>query len=83
MDHKIDNLVIVVNQMMQRVNINDQIQERENQNVPQTRNQNFIRNVPQIKQRKQKGSDQQVWPPFQKITQMMRGILWKLWMIMK
>jgi len=56
-DHKIDNLVRVVNQMMQRVNLNDQNQARENQNLPQTRNQRFRRNVPQIKQREQKGPD--------------------------
>lgn len=65
LDHKIDNLVRVVNQMMQRVNINEQTQLRENQNAPRNRNQNFGRNVPQIKQREQKGSDQQVRPPFQ------------------
>ena len=64
-DHKIDNLVRVVNQMIQRVNINDQNQARENKNVPQTRNQNFRRNVPQIKQIEQKGPDQQIQPPFQ------------------
>jgi len=57
--------VRVVNQMMQRVNINDKTQVRENQNAPQTRNQNFRRNVPQIKQREQKGPYQQVQPPFQ------------------
>jgi len=50
--------------MMQRVNINDQTQVRENQNSPQKRNQNFRRNVPQIKQREQNGPDQQVRPPF-------------------
>lgn len=54
-DHRIDNLVRVVNQMMQRVNINEKTQARENQNVHQTRNQNFRRNVPQIKGREQKG----------------------------
>jgi len=54
-DNKIDNLVRVVNQMMQRVNINDHNQARENQNVQQTRNQNFRRNNPQIKQREKKG----------------------------
>lgn len=45
-DHKIDNLVRVVNKMMQKVNINEQTQARENQNAPQSRNQNFRRNVP-------------------------------------
>lgn len=33
-DHKIDNLARVVNQMVQRVNINDKTQVRENQNAP-------------------------------------------------
>ena len=56
-DRKIDNLVRVVEKMMQRVKINDQVQMRENQNAPQNRNQNFRRNVPQIKQREQKGLD--------------------------
>lgn len=64
-DHKIDNLVRVVEKMMQRVDINDQVQMRENQNSPQNRNQNFRRNVPQIKQREQKDPDQQIQPPFQ------------------
>ncbi len=38
---------------------------RENQTTPQNRNQNFKRNIPQIKQREQNGPDQQVRPPFQ------------------
>jgi len=54
-DHKIDSLVRVVENMMQRIDINDQSQMRENQNAPQNRNQNFKRNVPQIKQQEQKG----------------------------
>lgn len=63
-DHNIDNLVRVVNQMMQRVTINDQNQVSQNQNLQQTRNQNFRRNTPQTKQREKKGPDQQIRPPF-------------------
>lgn len=63
-DHKIDNLVRVVNQMMQRVTINNQNQASQNQNVQQARNQNFRRNTPKIKKREQKGLDQQIRPPF-------------------
>ena len=83
-DHKIDNLVKVVNQMIQRVNLNDQTQVRENQNAPQNRNQKFRRNVPQIKQREQKGPEKQVWPPFQENYTddvghlILKGLVWKL-----
>lgn len=45
--------------MTQRVNLNDQTQVGENQNAPQNRNQNFRRNVPQIKQREKNGANQQ------------------------
>lgn len=54
-DHKIDNLVRVVNQMMQRLNLNEKNKKSQNQNVQQTRNHNFRRNTPQIKQREKKG----------------------------
>jgi len=64
-DKKIDNLVRVVEKMMQRININDQAQMRENQTPLQNRNPNFRRNIPQIKQQEQKGIDQRVEPPFQ------------------
>jgi len=64
-DHKIDNLVIVVEKTMQIININDQSKMGENQTTPQNRKQNFRRNIPQIKQQEQKGPYQQVRPPFQ------------------
>ena len=62
---KIDSLVRTMERMMERINITDRTPPRENQTGPQIRNPNFRRNPPQIKQREQKGPDQQVKPPFQ------------------
>ena len=49
---------------MDRISKTDRAPPRENQPTPQIRNPNFRRNPPQIKQREQKGPNQQVRPPF-------------------
>ena len=50
---------------MERIDLNERDTPRENQPTPQNRNQNIRRNPPQIKQREQRGPDQQIRPPFQ------------------
>lgn len=62
---KIDSLVRTMERMMERININDRNVPRENTTVQQNQNPNPRRNPPQIRQREQRGLDQQIRPPFQ------------------
>jgi hypothetical protein len=64
-DEKIDSLVRTMERMMDRLDIVDRTPPRENQPGPQIRNPNFRRNQSQIRQREQRGLDQQIRPPFQ------------------
>ena len=58
---KIDNLVKVMERMLEKINLNDRVPPRENQN--KNRNQNLRRDPNQDRQR---DNDQQIRPPFQK-----------------
>jgi len=62
---KIDSLVRTMEIMMERISINDRNVPRENPPVQQNRNPNPRRNTPQIRQRNQRGSHQQIRLPFQ------------------
>ena len=63
-DAKIDNLVRVMERMLEKINMNDRVPPRENQNNPQNRNRNpnFRRDPIQNRQR---DNDQQIRPLFQ------------------
>lgn len=67
-DTNIDNLIRTMEKMMERINLNESAFPRENQATPPNRihyqNQNFRRNPPQIRQREQRGTSQQIKPPF-------------------
>lgn len=62
---KIDSLVRTMERMMERININDRNVPRENTPTQRNQNPNRRRNNPQIRQRDQRGLDQQIRPPFQ------------------
>ena len=49
---------------MENINVTERASLRENYHAPQNRNQNVRRNPHQIKQREQRGPDQQIRPPF-------------------
>lgn len=59
-NYKIDNLLKTIERMIERISIIDRAPRRENQPTPQIKNLNFRINPPQIKQREQKGLDQQI-----------------------
>ena len=59
-DTKIDNLVKVMERMLEKINLNDRVPPRENQNT--NRNQNLIRDPNQDRKR---DNDQYIMPPFQ------------------
>ena len=59
-DTKIDNLVKVMERILEKINLNDRVPPRENQN--KNRNQNLRRDPNQDRQR---DNDQQIRPPFQ------------------
>ena len=63
-DAKIENLVMVMERMLEKINLNDKVPPRENQITPQNRNRNpnFRRDPIQNRQR---DNDQQIRPPFQ------------------